>query len=107
MFFTFTAGGCPQLVKTCHVLNRSADQDGLVDASCDLIGTTSVFRWVPDGSSPVQFVVDEDLYAGTQMQLDLYFTCDTNTEFSTKCRVKGDVGGLIDEIEFDVNGSPL
>lgn len=107
VFFTFTAGGCPQLVKTYHVVNRSDDTDGVVDASCDWLDTTSVFRWVPDGGTPTQFVVDEDLYAGTQMQLDMYFTCGINTEFTTKCRVKGDVGGITTDIEFDVTGTPL
>ncbi|MCB9688047.1 MAG: hypothetical protein H6738_17735 [Alphaproteobacteria bacterium] len=105
--FSFTPGGCPQLVKTYHVVNRSDDTDGLVDASCDLLGNDSVFRFVVDGSNPTQFVVDEDLYAGTQMQLDMYFTCGTNQAFTTRCRVKGDVGGIITQIEFDVSGSPF
>ncbi len=108
IFFDWTTGTCPVLVKSMIIVNRSTEEEGEVDASCDLLnGSTAALRFQIDGGEVKTFLVDEDLAISGQMQLDMFFNCDADEQFTTRCRVKGTVEGVVDEIEFDVTGTPL
>lgn len=109
--FTFTpqAGTCSQPIRTFTVVNRNEDLEAVVDANCDLInGGTAGIGFDVDGASPRQYVVDEPLAPATSMELGMFFACrGINDAFTTVCRVKVDLEGITDQVEFDANGTPL
>ena len=56
---------------------------------------------------PRSYVVDEDLPLATSMEVGMIFACRGVDEvFTTTCRLKADLAGLVSEVEFDVTGTP-
>lgn len=108
--FTFTpqAGTCNVPIETITIINRSEELEALVDANCDLVDGETLIGFDVNGANGRAFVVDEPLPFGETMDLGMIFACrGRDTAFSTTCRVKADLGGLVDEVEFQANGTPL
>jgi hypothetical protein len=108
--FTPQAGICSQPIRTITVVNRNEDVEALVDANCDLVGDagTSAIGFDIDGQNPRAFIVDETLPAATSIEVGMIFACRGIDEpFSTNCRIKVDLSGLVDEATFTANGTPL
>jgi hypothetical protein len=105
--FTPQAGLCSVPLATVTVINRNEDVEALIDANCDLVGGKSVIGFDLDGANAKAFIVDEGLDAASSVDVGVIFVCQgANQEFSTNCRIKVDLSGLVDEAEFVVNGVP-
>jgi hypothetical protein len=105
--FPVQAGICNQPLVTITVVNRSGELEAVVDANCDLVNGQATIGFGIDGGAAQAFVVDEPLPFGESMELTMYFACrGVDEAFTTTCRVKADLGGLVDEVEFSANGTP-
>jgi hypothetical protein len=106
--FTPQAGTCNQPIRAITVINRSEELEALVDANCDLVDGDTLIGFDVNGAAGRAFIVDEPLPFGESMDVGMIFACRGRDEaFTTICRVKADLGGLVDEVEFTVYGTPL
>ncbi|MEQ1502932.1 MAG: hypothetical protein ABMB14_11915 [Myxococcota bacterium] len=109
--FTFTSEDCPsKTIGTFSVLNRSLEDDGDFDVSCDLVGPgLSAIKWQPeDASSKQAFVVASPIYANNQVEVTGYFDCvgTIDTEFTTACNITANVGSETAVLDFEITGTP-
>jgi hypothetical protein len=98
--------GQAQAIGTLSFINRTEDEAGDYDISCDQVGGAFAIKFAVTGQGqPQPFLSGRPIDAGEQVSIDVIFACNVNQTFTVDCNAKVEAGPYEDIVPFSITGS--
>ncbi len=97
---------CTQGIGEVTFINRSLEEAGDYDISCDQLGGSFPISFqVSSGNNPVPFLTNRPIDPEESVTVQALFVCNISQTFTVDCNAKIEVGSEVDEVPFSITGT--